>query len=372
MSENNQFLYHCDRCGALFKSTIINKEDIRCDVCGQSPIKPQFNSMPVMPASQQPRQRTRHGIPGMDEADFLSMQKKKRRTKWTFICILWILGLGGVLLTVSKLNKKAEAASIENNKLDDEDKDYLIRKRTAYNKCADRFAKFVSANIVNTKSAHILNGSELVLDIDRYYATNYMNNQLTSSRYVDFRLIEEKNTTKAELLLEYTPETDKNSSSFKFEVLFWKQGDEWLIDWPHFVRLGEMSWFRFGENKTKDSPKRFRLYTREPATGSISISGYSEYKFSAAANNSNKPSLLPQSVFVKHQTPARSKLNKQFKLLRERKRKQSNADDVFGTFDPTKSIRLDVTIDYEDIEGETVMVLKEIHRFNWQSPPKEN
>ncbi len=372
MSENNKFLYHCERCSALFKSTIINKEDIRCDVCGENPVRSKFNSMPVMPPSQQPRQRTRHGIPGMDEADFLSMQKKKKRTKWTIICILWIMGLAGVLFSVSKLNKEAEVASIKNDQLDNEDKDYFIRKKTAYNKCINRFSSFVSANIINTKSTHILNGSELVLDIDRYYASNFMNNQLTSSRHLNFRLIEEKNSTKAELLLEYTPQSDKKSSSFKFEILFWKQGEEWLIDWPHFVRLGEMSWFRFGENKTKNTPKKFKLYAREPATGSISISGYSEYKFSEALNNSNKPSQLPQPVFVKHQTKARSTLNKQFKLLRERRRKKLNKDDVFRTFDPTESIRLDVTIDFEDIEGQTVMVLKEIHRLDWQSPPKQN
>ena len=375
MAEEQRHLYHCDCCGELFKSKQRAIEDIKCGSCGEHPVKPKFAAVSEMPALDKHDKKSKHGVPGMDEADLFSMKKKQQRKNWTIICLMWVVGLAVIALMANRVNNKAKAAAIADVELDDADKAYVIRKNDAYQKCKSRFVRFARVSVVQSKSSHILNGSELVLDINRYYRGNLMRNDLASSEIIKFDLIESGDQPKAAALFRYTQRATQTAKPYDFEVLFWKKGDDWFIDWPHFVRLGEVNWFRFCEDKKKNSPKRFKLYARERSANSLDLSGYDEYKLSEAYNNSVLPSQLSISVFVKHQTKLKTQLTNKFKELRERREKKIVTEEVIGSFDRPKNrlLRLDVTVDFEEIEGETQLVLKEIHGFNWETPPaKEN
>lgn len=372
MAEKQKHLYHCDRCGELFKSERRAKEDIRCSSCGEHPVRSKFAAVTEMPALDGHDKKSKHGVPGMDEADIFSMKKKQQRKNWTIICMMWVIGLAVLLLMTNNMSNKAAVAAEEDIELGEEDKAYLSRKTEAFKKCSKRFTSFATTTVVHSKSAHILNGSDLVLDINRYYRGNLMKNDLASSRTIAFDLIEEGEKSKAAALLRYTPKEGQKAEPYVFEVLFWQKGEEWFIDWPHFVRLGDMNWFRFGEDKKQNSPKRFKLYARELSAESIGLSGYEEYKFSEAYNNSVLPSQLAKSVFVKHQTDLKTTLTKSFKELKELRKKNKKDHKVLGSFDPLRMIRLDVTVDFKEIEGETVMVLKEIHNLGWETPPSKD
>lgn len=368
MAEEQRHLYHCDRCGELFKSEQRAQEDIICSSCGEHPVKPKFAAVAEMPALAKRHKKNKHGIPGVDKADIFSMKKKKQRFNLLIVCVMWIGGLMVIAYMTNKLNKQAKsAASRSDLQLSEEDKAYLVRKNDALQKCTNRFIQFASDTIVHSKSTHMLNGSDLVLDINRYYRGNLMKNDLAASRMLAFNLIENGDEPKAAALYRYQPNEDQTAEAYDFEVLFWKQEEDWYIDWPHFVRLGDMTWFRFSEDKNKNSPKRFKLYVREPSTESLGLNGFTEYKFSEAYNNSTIPSQLEELVLVKNQTPLKTRLNKAFRELGEKKK--SDDSSIIGSFDPSGKIRVDVTLDFEDIEGETMMVLKEIHDFDWETPP---
>jgi len=369
MAQEKKYLYHCDRCGELFKSIQLTLKEIRCNSCGEHPVKPKFASVSEMPALDRTRVKSTHGIPGKDEADHFSMNKKRQRQKWMFICFIWVVGLAVMALIANKMNNKATVANSEEVALDDEDKVYLARKNEAVRKCSTCFIKFASQTAVHAKSTHILNGSDLVLDINRYYEGNLMKNDLAASKIISFEMIEANGQTKAISKMRYTSRTSQKSETYDFEVLYWKVGEEWYIDWPHFVRLGDMNWFRFGENMEKNSPKRFKLYARELSAESLGLSGYEEYKFSEAYNNSNLPSQLSKSVFVKHQTTLKSQLSKRFRELKESRKAGTNKLQL--SFDPPRTIRLDVTVDFQVIEDETVIVLKDIHDMDWETPPNK-
>ncbi len=375
MDDEKKHLYHCDRCGELFESNRRGHADILCTSCGEHPVKPKFAtasafaSVADMPALEKQSKKSTHGIPGQDEADFFSMKKKQQRKNIMIMGALWVLCLAVIATMAFNMNKKAKAAAKTDVELDVEDKSYLARKEEALTKCMKRFLLFTTENIIHSKSAHILNGSDLVLDINRFYKGNLIKNELTKSRIISFDLIESKNQSKAIVLLNYNPNSSDNSNAYTFEIIFWKVAEEWLIDWPQYVRLGDMTWFRFCENKNIDSPKRFKLYAREPSTESLGLSGYEEYKFSEAFNNSLMPSQLSKSVFVKHQTTLKSQLTKQFRKLRKSREMKAKNKGLLRSFDPETSIRIDVTLDFEEIEGETVIVLKDIHKFEWQTPP---
>ena len=78
-----------------------------------------------------------------------------------------------------------------------------------------------------------------------------------------------------------------------------------------------------------------------------------------------------KSVFVKRQTSLKTKLTKRFRELREQKKQTITDSQTQGSFDPPKTIRIDVTVDYQEIEGETVMVLRDLHDFDWETPPSK-
>jgi|GEM_PF-2225108 len=371
MAEEKKYLHHCDRCGELFKFKRHAQEDIKCGTCGEHPVKPKFAAVTEMPALDERDKNTSQGIPGMDEADLFSMRKKQQRKNWTIICFMWLAGLVVIALMANRVNNQATAAAEDDVELDDEDKAFVIRKDEALEKCANRFGQFAIDTVTHSKSSHILNGSDLVLDINRYYSGTLMKNDLATSRMVRFDLIENREQAKVVAKYRYQPTTDQTAEAYEFEVLFWKEGEDWFIDWPHFVRLGDMNWFRFGEDKRKDSPKRFKLYARELSAQSLGLSGYEEYKFSEAYNNSAIPSQLSTSVFVKHQTTIKTTLTSKFKEQQELRKKKITSDNIIGSFDPPRTIRLDVTVDFEEIEGETVMVLKEIHKLDWETPPSK-
>ena len=239
-----------------------------------------------------------------------------------------------------------------------------MRKNDALEKCNKRFISFVSDTVIHSKLSNIVNGDELVLDINRYYSTNLMKNDLVSSSVISYDLNEEGKKTKFAILYNYQPKGDKVGNGYEFEVLFWKKGEDWLIDWTHFVRLGDMTWFRFCENQNINSPKRFRLYARELSTESIGLHGYEEFKFSEASNNSSLPSQIPKSVYVDKQTDMRTMLTDAFRNFKEQKQNNVKGPNVIGSFDPPRMIRLDVTVDFQVIEDETVLVLKEIHNLS--------
>lgn len=373
MAEEELYLYHCDRCGELFKSKRRAQKEIRCDTCGEHPVKPQFADVTEMPALDRNDKKSKHGVPGIDEADTFSMKKKRQRKNWTIICLVWVLGLAVFALMANRVSNKAQVAKQADVKLDDEDRAYLARKSEAFQKCSRRFSQFANDTIAHSKSSHILNGSDLVLDINRYYNRNLMNNDLATSRIIRFDLIENGEQPKVAVIYKYQPKAGQTAEAYEFEVLFWKEGEDWFIDWPHFVRSGDMNWFRFGEDKRINSPKRFKLYAREITAKPLVISGYEEYKFSAAKNNSAMSSQLTTSVFVKHQTTLKTTLTSKFKEHQKLRDNKIKNDPIIGSFDPPKTIRLDVTVDFKVIEGETVMVLKEIHELDWEGPPsKEN
>ena len=378
MDDKQTYLYHCDRCGELFKSKKRSHTNILCTTCGEHPVKPKFATASAFASvtDKQPLEKSKkstHGIPGLDEADFVSMKKQQQRKNIIAIGALWVLCLAVIALMAFNMNEKAKEAAKTDVELDEEDKSYLARKENALTKCINRFRAFTTENIIHSKSAHILNGSDLVLDINRYYKGNLIKSELTAARVASFDLIESKNQSKAIALLNYTPKSSDNTNSYVFEVIFWKVGEEWLIDWPQYIRLGDMTWFRFSESKQVGSPRRFRLYAREPSTESLGLSGYEEYKFSEPLNNSIRTTQLSKSVFVKHQTTLKSQLTKQFKELKKSKEIKTQNKSLLRSFDPPQSIRIDATFDFEEIEGETVMVLKDIHQLDWQTPPnKEN
>ena len=190
MAEEQRYLHHCDRCGELFQSKQLDQKDIRCETCGEHPVKPKFAAVTEMPVAIRRKKKDTHGIPGADKADIYSINKNKTRINLTIICLMWVFGLAVIALMANRVSDKAKALSKADVELDEEDRAYLNRKNEALQKCATRFNLFADSSAPNSKSAHILNGSDLILDINRYYNGILMKSDLSGSRIVEYDFIE--------------------------------------------------------------------------------------------------------------------------------------------------------------------------------------
>jgi len=429
MQEAQKHIYHCNHCGQLFESTLRTQQS-SCLHCGKDPLTPPFSSMAGLQTKQTDK-ADNHGIPGKDAADFFSMNKKRTQKKWGLFFILWLLGLGGLAIIAHLYNKQP---SDENQAKQDQliaQKENNANKLEALKKCFKTFVTFSTAKTTQSKSAQIINGSDLILDLNRYKAEKYLVNDIYRSKIAAANFIETKENTKLVTRMLYVPivhenleikevtslsdvsdieentdlneiidsveklgennseddnESDKkinldqeisenkktDDNSFEFEVVFWLQDGQWKMDWKHYVRFGEINWFSFIESKTLNSSKRFKIYARPSVTEGSLIDGYTEYKFSEASNNSNSASQLPTSVFIKKNSIQDKQIIEQFDKLEQTKLDEENkSKSTLRNFDPPNSIRIDTTLSHETINEETVLVLKEIHDFDWLTPPSE-
>jgi len=430
MQEVQQYIYHCNHCGQLFESA--NQNPSICNLCGKDPLSPPFaNNVAIIQDEPVSRSKT-HGIPGKDEADFFSMNKKKKQKRWITFFAIWFLGLIGASILAYQYNTKNNQSTDQLTNTEKPNSEQIARKQKAVKDCFITFIKFATADTTQSKSAYILNGSELILDMNRHKLEKFSVNDIHRSKFVTFDLIETGEFPQASIRMIYlpitsnkldvkevtdltnvseiqkdadlkeitdslknednpvlTPSAEKQEedlqekketlgfnsySSFEFEVVFWLQNGEWKLDWPNYVRLCEANWNQFCKIKELDSPKKFRIYAREPIADSTVISGYTEYKFSEAINNNKTPSQLPQSVYVKNDSPEHEQIIEQFKISHQSPLATKKDPLVpLRYFDPSKSIRIDAILNHITINDEVVLVVEEINNFDWLTPPaKEN
>jgi DNA-directed RNA polymerase subunit RPC12/RpoP len=369
MAEEQQYLYHCDRCGELFKSKLRAIKDLRCSKCGENPVLPKFSDLEDFKAKHKTNNRKRHSSNASRTAINLKLKKKQKFNQILVIAAISVAGITMISFMALRMHKKSQAASSLTIELDEADKDYLVRKNEAFEKCKARFKAFAAENVVHAKSAHIFNGSDLVLDINRYYSSNLMKGDYLASKIVEFELMENSEQDKAMALYRYQPLKDQKSEAYDFEVLFRKKNDQWFVDWPYLVRLGDMTWFNFNDAKKVNSPKKFRLYLRQPNAQSVIINGYEEYKLSEPFNHSILSSQLSTSAFIKHQAALETKLTQLFRE-QEELNKQRERGKLEDNFDPPGTIRVLATVDHEKIDSEVVLVIKEIHQLNWETEVK--
>ena len=434
MQEAQTYIYHCNHCGQLFKSTGNKQTQNTCSHCGKNPLSPPFSNSVALQQKQPVSRSKTHGIPGKDEADFLSMQKKKKQKLHTLLFTLWFLGLIGISIFAYTYNKKNKNINRIANQDQFVSEQHLAKIQKTAKECYLTFIKFATADTIQSKSYYILNGSELILDINHHNNEKFSIHDIYRSRPISFNLVENDDIPHTLMRMRYTPviqdkleieevtdltnvaeiekdtnlkkivkhidsdeskllnednesktsETEQESienaqsvvidNSFEFEVVFWLQGDEWKVDWQHYVRLNATNWDRFCNNKALDTQKRFRLYARQVITESNSLDGYTEYKFTEALNNSRTPSQFPQSIFIKKDSPENKLITETFDSVNHSPLStKKDPKKALKYFDPPNSIRIDVTLDHVTVEQETIAVVKKIHNFDWLTPPvKEN
>ncbi len=365
MSEEVKQIYHCDRCGEVFKSTIKPVSDLKCSSCGMPPVRTRFAQLTDMPALDHAALDLDHGVAGKDAADFVSMQRRAKQRRAMAMYAGWVvllLVIGGVGYYVKEQNRKKKD---EKSLLSRGSWQFQEREKKAAKECARTFGRYAQATTGNSRALYMADGTDYLLDMRRYY-NNPLNNlvKYEAANMIEYRLEESNGRERLDAKFEIR----EGKVLRKLEVVFWKQDDKWLVDWAHLVRIGEMPWGAFLNDNSITIPQRFRLYFRVPKT-EASVVGYTDLVFAKPINDHIKPHFMPTTVLVKDNTQLKQDILRHMEA--KQKRGFDDNDQILGKMDPSFMVRALVTIGYEDIKGERRLVLKELNQTDWLAVPRK-
>ena len=366
MAEQSKQLYHCDRCGEVFRSKIKAKSELQCTQCGLHPIRDGFAQLAQMPALDHASLDSNHGIAGKDEADFFSMQRKRKQKRAMMMYLIWFVLLISALGIGYYVKKIQDDKEIEIDAINKDDNDYRDRQKKAQNDCLRRFQRFTLSSNENAQANHIYNGTNYLVGIKRYYA-NPLNAQIykggkKSIRLHSSKLVEEEGKpSRLNMLIKI--DHDERIDQL-IEAVFWKKDDKWLMDWPQFVRFGEVNWTNFIKNKEITGDYEFRLYARKRNTAFDDFGDYQELVFSKPINIDDEVSTDSTPVYVKKKTKLAEQILDRIQYISKR---NLSDKDILGSFDTLGQARVRVSIGYEEIEGKKLLVLKELYAKDWFS-----
>ena len=372
--ETQKHLHHCDRCGELFKSEHKPARDIVCTHCGQHPVKTSFASMEHMPTVRPEDLDENHGVAGRDAADFISMQKNKKKKQAVAIFCLWMLLLGVAGFMGWMIQKDRGARKEQNRVVDTEkiERDKVLQN--AQRECQKTLTLFLNVPQAFQKLEYIVGGDKYASALPLYYkdTSSITRFRLGRARIQNIELERVGKHWMCRAIFEHAYEIKDEETGTKtkkkesFEAVFWKDGNKWLLDWPHFVRLYQTKWENFMDAKDPNRIYRYRLYIRRRAVSHTANHKYDEFLIYPAENQLANPSGDPVSAFVAKGKNIRGVL---LKHIKESEKKDTENPTIMDRIDPVNLARVDVGLTFAEVGDELVPVIDKLYGLDWTSPP---
>ena len=356
MSEPNFQLYHCSKCNSVFKAPVPFISGGLCTHCGQSPFSSQeFNSIVQMEKVVDSDES--HGVPGQDVADFVSMQKVKRKRQGKWALVLWMSLLvvgGGVVFYNRELEKPISTEPSEFVKQEKEYQETLARESREALRLFDRYMAVASAN---EKSEYVLGGVRKILSIEQKQGDLDFIVPRPPIRLLANSYSDEGEMPRLEFLL-----VDK--SQRRFEVVMWKKDSVWKLDWEQHVRYAESGWSQFLADQTIGNPKEFRLYVRRRHVGAGRERTNLQLIFYKPKMQVGERSQESPQVNVPKDSAQFAQLGAAFDA--QSSKKDEVRPSVMGLLDTAGFLRVKATLDWQQgAEEDPVMVLKELSATHW-------
>ncbi len=364
MSGQLKQLYHCDRCGQVFRSSIKDISELKCTECGISPVRDGFAQLAQMPVLDHSLLDQNHGIAGKDEADFFSMERKKKQKRAINMYISWFALLLTVMLIGYFVKKSHDGRETERDAINKESIEYERRSAKALIASLRAFQDFSTSNGENEKAQYIYNGTDYLVQIRNYYddplnKEDYKNKRI---KVLQANLVEEQNQpNRMDVLLKIDYEDRYDEV---FEAVFWQRDSKWYLDWPQFTRIGELNWANFVKNPQITGEYQFRLYARKRRNEFADDNGYTELVLSKAINLKDKSSEDSTSSLVKRGAELEAEV---LEYIEQVYKTQRSKEEVLGIIDTVGQARVNVRVAHEEVDGVKVIVLKELISKNWFS-----
>lgn len=353
MTDSAQKKYHCENCNAVFNGMTPLPKDAVCTECGERPFSNSgFASVTNLAKVEDTDQS--HGVPGQDVADFVSMQKVRRKRQARMAIYLWV-GLLVVGVGLAMYHQQDWGGdSVEQNEFIVENREFQKKSRIASNEALKVYDKFLASKDENEESQYIVDGvSKLLLlknhtdSISAFKPT--MPLQLLMTGYSD-----EGEYPRVELMF-------KDGSSKQFEAVFWQTSDGWKLDWEHYVRFSASDWGQFLARPTQNNDQEFRLYVRRRHVGSGGSQGKLQLVFYMPSVVGGSRLLESPQVNLASDSPIFAELNDGFDEL-----EKVGDDRLIGHNDSAGFLRVKATLGFEpDSEGKPKLELKSIQAQHW-------
>ncbi|MFC4990970.1 FmdB family zinc ribbon protein [Rubritalea tangerina] len=359
MSDPDQ--HHCDSCNAIFSADSPLSREASCPDCGESPFrKADFTSIDQMQRVVQSDDH--HGVPGLDVADFVSMQKVRRRRQGRMAIALWVILLvGGVGFAIYN-QQLEEGEGAEENQFVKAEREYQQTLLEEGGKCLKNYDRFLAANSVNERSSLVVGGVRKILsmekhaeDIDAVAPAPPL--ELLGQKYESL-----EGRDRVEFLV-------RDGVENVFELVFWEIDGEWLLDWEQHVRYSEKSWSNFLAEKPDGARESFRLYVRRRHVGSgrsraaLQLIFYQPKVLAGERLNES-----PQ-VVVEMDDPLYGQLNEAFDKLEALK---NDDERVIGAKDTAGLLRVHADLEWRPGEEAPELHLSGVRALDWMEPGLES
>ena len=265
INKNKAAWYHCGRCGSLFQSHTHMTRIRFCSECGLNP-KPSMVSISS--------QAETHLENFKDIKEKSSSSNKHRKKNISFkkishltigIAVVWWLIAGLIIYSAKtiwpdKIQQKS-TPTYDSKKIDNHanlalEKENLLLINRSVEGCMQTLKDFFQATLPEERNQHVIQSFDSPIRIERYHNIENLNlaspPTLEHSQWSVVNIAEEK-------AIEATWTNDEGR---RFEAIFRKQREEWLIDWEHFVRYSDMPLAVFLSGNG-DAEGEFRLLARE-------------------------------------------------------------------------------------------------------------
>ena len=354
VSEEEKQLYHCLRCNSVFSAPISEGKPTLCNICGKSP--QQDSTYAVMDVLEQVIDSDQtHGVPGADIADFVSMQKKRRRKQAKLAIVVWCVVLG-TMIGISVYLQTRERAPI--GAVEHEAKRVAaLRKKTGevYAQCMIDYKQFVNSSNESERSSYVVKGVSKLLKMSEYYETSIEPTLRGESRNLGTRYYEDGEYPRLEAILQ-------DVQGRVFELVFWNVDGSWKLDWEQHVRYQNQSLVEFLLAPRLDQSSEFKLYVRR-RYGSLSGDDlnlvFYEPKVLAGVRYQESP-----QVIVSSDHPDYEALSEAFEELDQ---KASDGDfRIVGNNDGVGVLRVRANLVFRGgHDQETSLQLEGIQSFDW-------
>ncbi|MEO8614523.1 MAG: hypothetical protein ABI600_05230 [Luteolibacter sp.] len=363
MSENNISWFHCGRCGVLFQSQLGDLSGRLCPECGRNPslgfdALPAPTSMPRTPAPSDSDPALDPGRP--HERHSLRRRKKnyfmlKLLLGWSALLVLIIYGARWKFHDNSE-NRKPVITESQVKTAIGQDEIHFINETAPL--CNQAFAGFLNAGTPEERNQFVLDPINTASRMARFYSLNPMTNIDPSTLTLQKTALLNLPSGKA-LETIWTSKDD-----LQLDAVFINEGDEWRLDWDHFVRFSDYPWALFLAGSGEPQGE-FRLLARERLADERKNSDtLSIVLYAPRFGTLNDTGLQSPEFLIKRDTENGRLLDAAFKL-------EKNGERVFGVkienTNPESLIRLRVKVRRIEENMERRFELEKVVACHWYS-----
>lgn len=255
-TKNQLLWYHCARCGSLFQSVSNLSKNRRCTQCGFSPNPPvsdnnqqtEIFSKKFESVEQRSQDRVRKTLNPQRTNQFIV----KLVLSWVLIISLIII-VAKIIWPDEPEQKDASSVNIANVNAQNENL-YLLNQSTS--QCIQTMQAFLQAGLPEQSSQYVMQPTTAVARMTR-------NQDIKNLSEAGSSIKDKSNWDVVRIGDEKAIEAVwANKDGRRFDAIFRKERNEWLLDWEHFVRYSDipLSVFLSGDG---DAEGEFRLLARE-------------------------------------------------------------------------------------------------------------